>query len=146
TRRLSQAALYMELFGEEDIEFYKNPGYTPDEDEEYKFWVFFFLIDYFEKARVTVTEKNQKWLSPVPIWQDIVEVKIRSGDYRVKYFDFFVANDLKNNKHTLHRIVERIYPNNKCAPLIQWDDPNNKCAPLIQWDEVILPEEKTNDQ
>ena len=122
TRRLSQAALYMEIFGEEkDILFYKSPGYEPDEDEEYKFWMPFSTGDYLEKVCVTVTAENQKWLSPVPMVGDLMfpcEIQGQTGEFAamVKDPNFGYWHSRKR------KIIQRIYPNNQRAPLIAFDD------------------------
>ena len=130
TRRLSQAALAYELgFFIESFFGYRSQwrgGFWTEVDHN--------DVSTWRQWRITVTEENQKWLSPVPIMpNDVVEVMIRSGDVRVKYYDFFVKADLKNDKgHKLVSIVQRTYP-------------NGQCAPVIEWDEVILPKEKNND-
>lgn len=125
TRRLSQAALYMEIFGEKDILFYKNPGYTPDEDEEYKFWMPFFIGDYLEKARVTITEENQKWLSPVPIVGD-----------RYEYDD---CNNGRSITIVEEKWLHTAYYQNS-TKVLQRTYPNGQRAPVPEWDEVILPQ------
>lgn len=121
TRRLSQAALYVEIFGHEPRSLIEGePGYFKDYTGE---------IDFQADAwRVIVTEENQKWLSPVPIEGDMMFPCVIQGQDGI-----FGA--LVNNPSSLYwyrkerKVVLRMYP-------------NDQFAPLIKWDEVILPETK----
>ena len=148
TKRLSQISLYVELFGDEHViscliddkgavltkvfgnDPLKDKGFYPDAD----WWEVY-------------DEKNLKWLSPVPLFEDLVDVDRNfeiNPFYISRYFgDYFKEQridpiTLKEhlpfwlsaiNPETYKRIIERTYP-------------NNQRAPLIEWDEVILPEQK----
>jgi hypothetical protein len=79
--------------------------------------------------RVTVTKKNQKWLSPVPIVGDLVDVYKEYSVFTPMYFSKFEFELSENFSAVVKRIIERTYP-------------NGQRAPLIEWDEVILPETK----
>ena len=105
--------------------------------------------------RVTVTAENQKWLSPVPMVGDLLEFKdpdswSKSGDwdtYTIRRFfgkqiidrfiiacpsmvEFLMREPKYRSEHPcLRKIIERTYP-------------NNQRAPLIEWDEVIEPEKE----
>jgi len=113
TRRLSQAALYEESFCWKAIESFS--AYEGQWKKGFKTHV---GDDFISCWRVTVTKKNQKWLSPVPIVGDLVDV---SKEYLSENFSAVVK-----------RIIERTYP-------------NGQRAPLIEWDEVILPTGQTPD-
>lgn len=96
TRRLSQAALYAEIFGDSAIETAKP---------------------------VTVTEGNQKWLSPAPIEGDWVEysedVAYRVGkDYTGLLIDTCEGTESPEGKP----VILRNYPNGQRLPLIEWDE------------------------
>lgn len=147
---LSQAALFAEIFPHEvklvkELDFLNNElcRAYPYEDWERCVYSFPFFI-----ARITVTEENQKWLSPVPISGDIFagfregeteltlgQVECTYGDavdtkHGILYFKFqpkesdalyFVPNDIQKSF-----IKERTYP-------------NGQRFPLIEFDEVVLP-------
>lgn len=123
TRRLSQAALYVELFSPTSTEF--ASFFDPDDEVDQRYLVGFCSIA--DEWRVTVTEENQKWLSPVPIVGDMMFPCVIQGQDGI-----FGA--LVNNPSSLYwyrkerKVVLRMYP-------------NDQFAPLIKWDEVILPEE-----
>lgn len=101
TRRLSQAALYMEIiYGNRpwlcDLSIKNNESKWINVNEQLNCEQSLYttkqvLAAYFfnEGARVTVTEENQKWLSPVPMVTDI---------------------------------LKRLYPNGQRAPMIEWDE------------------------
>jgi hypothetical protein len=137
TRRRSQAALMEELFGEDDFSSYiPVPETYTDESETVaasfamKWRPFFY--SYADKWRVTVTKKNQKWLSPVPIVGDLVDVYKEYSVPTIIYFSKFEFELLENPSAVVKRIIERRYP-------------NGQRAPLIKWDEVILPTGQTPD-
>jgi hypothetical protein len=79
--------------------------------------------------RVTVTKKNQKWLSPVPMVGDLVDVYKEYSVFTPMYFSKFEFELSENFSAVVKRIIERTYP-------------NGQRAPLIEWDEVILPKTK----
>lgn len=110
TRRISQAALAEEL------------GFLSYDcfNLEYTTW------------RITVTKKNQKWLSPVPIVGDLVDVSKEYSVFTPMYFSKFEFELSENFSAVVKRIIERTYP-------------NGQRAPLIEWDEVILPTGQTPD-
>ena len=130
TRRLSQAALAYEFGFKLEVPV---AGFYPFE-EKYDEW------------RITVTEENQKWLSPVPMVGDLV-----SGDCRRKNEETLaigIVTEIKKERyhcqlhgeflgeHTLCQIKsggrffhlgkidveKRTYPNGQRAPLIEWDE------------------------
>ncbi len=114
TRRLSQVALYVENFGTEP--------YTGD------------YVFCGNSWRVTVTEDNQPWLSPLIMVGDYVHFNELNFGFlvdRVVDNEVFVANEpffcacIEDEP----KIISRFYP-------------NGQRAPLIEWDEVVLPETK----
>lgn len=58
TRRISQAALYVEIFGEENIK-----SFSSYEDRWHKGFKTHFGGDFVCMWRVTVTPENQAWVS-----------------------------------------------------------------------------------
>ena len=119
TRRLSQAALYDEIFCWKTIESCVPGGwakgfsiYGRDRD------------DYITQWRVTVTEENQKWLSPAFVLElnnarEIIDSKTTyTQEVKDAVYDAFFELGY-------HRVL-RTYP-------------NGQRAPLLEWDEVILP-------
>lgn len=93
TWRLSQAALYYEVFDAKNME-----SFSAYEGK----WIKGFKThipqserskrgdeDFVSKWRVTVTKKNQNWLSPMPMM--------------VGYY------------------IKQMYPDGQCAPMIEWD-------------------------
>jgi hypothetical protein len=136
TRRLSQAA----LAGEEEL-FDDFSSYIPvpetytDESETVaasfvmKWRPFFY--SYADKWRVTVTEDNQPWLSPVPMVGDYVH-------FNRLNFGFLVD-----------RVVDEVFVSNEPCFFAAIEDepeiitrlyPNGQRAPMIECDKVILPE------
>ena len=141
TRRLSQAALYKDIFEEDPDSLIEGeignfqPWVSESDD-----W----LADAWS---VTVTKENQKWLSPVPMVGDLLEFKdpdswLKSGDWdtygmaRVfgkqvinrftiacpSMVQFLIREPKYRSEHPcLRKIVERTYPNGQRAPLIEWD-------------------------
>ena len=124
TRRLSQAALYEESFCWKAIESFS--AYEGQWKKGFKTHV---GDDFISCWRVTVTKKNQKWLSPVPIVGDLVDVSKEYSVFTPMYFSKFEFELSENFSAVVKRIIERTYP-------------NGQRAPLIEWDEVILPETK----
>jgi hypothetical protein len=119
TRRLSQASLADEL------------DFCVETQFQVEFYPTFDIgFDNFDKAydtwRVTVTEDNQPWLSPVPIVGDLVDVDKRYSVPTTIYVSKYDVGLLDNPSAVVKRIIERTYP-------------NGQRAPLIEWDEVILP-------
>jgi hypothetical protein len=126
TRRISQASLADEL--DFCVETQVSTG---------EFYPTFDIgFDNFDRAydtwRVMVTKKNQKWLSPVPIVGDLVDVYKEYSVLTPIYFSKFEFELLENPSAVAKRIIERTYP-------------NRQRAPLIEWDEVILPIGQTPD-
>ncbi len=142
TKRLSQAALADEIgFCVEtqfsDGEFYPTFNtMCADLDIPHNTW------------RVTVTEDNQPWLSPVPIVGDLVQyhtseycsdkvtniVSIDLNDEDILWVKDDPSTDIDPeeddiNVYQITDILRRTYP-------------NGQRAPLLEWDEVILPETK----
>jgi len=124
TRRLSQAALYVELFPEVRTEF--ASFFDPDDEVDERHRVGFCLNA--DKWRVTVTKDNQKWLSPVPMVGDLVDVYKEYSVFTPIYFSKFEFELSENFSAVVKRIIERTYP-------------NGQRAPLIEWDEVIVPKD-----
>ena len=126
TRRLSQAALAYE-FGYCIETQASNGGFYPSFD---------FGFDAsgmpYDTWRVTVTEENQKWLSPVPIVGDYYTKQNAFWDYvlYVKYGDFDreIGEWCGGGIEAKEQIIKRLYP-------------NGQRAPLLEWDEVILPQQ-----
>lgn len=123
TERLSQAALYVELFRVEPYSLIKGEAgnYKPfvGEGDDW-------LADAWQ---VTVTEENQKWLSPMPMVGDLVDVDNRYSVPTTIYVSKYDVGLLNNPNAVVKRIIERTYP-------------NGQRAPMIEWDEVILPTEQ----
>ena len=136
THRISQAAFAYELgflietkstFDDVWVkEFYRiilNPRINPNEQDGD------IVCKEAEEWRVTITEENQQWLSPVPMVGDWVEtfdgmiqVLESAGDevgFERKGILYFWENE---------PIVLRTYL-------------NGQRAPLLEWDEVILPQQ-----
>jgi hypothetical protein len=140
TSRYSQVTLYMELIGNNgSVARYADRNVFGCEDNyrdpSNKNWSNYDLMtDYSndELWRVTVTKKNQKWLSPVPIVGDLVDVYKEYSVPTIIYFSKFEFELLENPSAVVKRIIERRYP-------------NGQRAPLIKWDEVILPTGQTPD-
>jgi hypothetical protein len=146
TRRRSQAALMEELFGEDDFSSYiPVPETYTDESETVaasfamKWRPFFY--SYADKWRVTVTEDNQLWLSPLIMVGDYVHFKKAKFGFEVSRIidDEVFQSDVCQPRGIWYasiedepKIISRIYP-------------NGLRAPLIEWDEVILPTDQTPD-
>lgn len=150
TRRKSQAALYLEIFEEYPVALIEGEphnfityekAYTWDHITNklavnHHYW-------FSDAWKVIVTEENQKWLSPVPMVGDLFEfkdqdswLKSKNGDKHVIYryiidspsmVEFLMREErLPTYLPNIETIVERKYP-------------NNQRAPMLEWDEVILP-------
>lgn len=126
TRRLSQAALYVEFFKKDlDPLIEGEKGnfkiFTPDRFNH--FWI-------ADAWRVTVTKENQKWLSPVPIVGDYYTKQNAFWDYILykNHGDFHrkIGEWCGGGIEAKEQIIKRLYP-------------NGQRAPLIEFDEVILP-------
>ena len=127
TKRLSQAALYVENFG------IKPYSLIEGEPGNYKAFISKGNDWLADAWRVTVTEDNQLWLSPVPIVGDYYTKQNASWDYilyqKFGDFDREIGEWCSGGIEAKEQIVKRLYP-------------NGQRAPLIEWDEVILPETK----
>jgi hypothetical protein len=140
TSRYSQVTLYMELIGNNgSVARYADRNVFGCEDNyrdpSNKNWSNYDLMtDYSndELWRVTVTEDNQPWLSPVPMVGDLVDVDKRYSVPTTIYVSKYDVGLLDNPSAVVKRIIERTYP-------------NGQSAPLIEWDEVILPTGQTPD-
>ena len=137
TRRLSQAALYIDIIYGGcpwlcDLKIKNNEGKWIDVNEqlncdESAYTIMQVLSKYFfnDGARVTVTEENQKWLSPAFVLElnnarEIIDSKTTyTQEVKDAVYDAFFELGY-------HRVI-RTYP-------------NGQRAPLIEWNEVILPE------
>jgi hypothetical protein len=139
TRRLSLAALYVELFGEENIGTVVLSGlanYGPS-TKGHHVWEpgFYPNCDGTVCCRVTVTPENQAFLSPVPMVGDYIHFK-RLG------FGFWVGHITSCGE-----VFQGTQPNVRYAsiddqPVIEKRTyPNGQRAPLIEWDSVQLPRE-----
>ena len=139
TRRLSQAALYVELFPNFRTKF--ASFFDPDDEVEVTLDVGFYLNA--DEWRVMVTKENQKWLSPVPMVGDKIQYhQDPHGSMYVSNIVSFINDDILDLKadpstdaetyeteisiYQVHDILKRTYP-------------NGQRAPLIAFDEVILP-------
>ena len=126
TRRISQASLADEL--DFCVETQVSTG---------EFYPTFDIgFDNFDRVydtwRITVTKKNQKWLSPVPMVGDLVDVDKRYSVPTTIYVSKYDVGLLDNPSAVVKRIIERTYP-------------NGQRAPMIEWDKVILPIGQTPD-
>ena len=122
TRRMSQAALAHELGFLIETQA-SNGGFYPNFD--FGFDASGMLYDTW---RVTVTEGNQKWLSPAPMVGDLVDVDKRYSVPTTIYVSKYDVGLLDNPSAVVKRIIERTYT-------------NGQRAPLIEWNEVILPQQ-----
>lgn len=126
TQRLSQAALYQEIFNVEP------DSLIVGEEGNYKAFVSEGDDWLADAWCVTVTQKNQKWLSPVPIVGDYYTKQNAFWDYvlYVKYGDFDreIGEWCGGGIEAKEQIIKRLYP-------------NGQRAPLLEWDEVILPQQ-----
>ena len=119
TRRMSQAALAHELGFLIETQA-SNGGFYPNFD--FGFDASGMLYDTW---RVTVTEGNQKWLSPAFVLElnklrEIIDSKTTyTQEVKDAVYDAFFEMGY-------HRVL-RTYP-------------NGQRAPLIEWNEMILPE------
>lgn len=122
TRRLSQAALAHELGCSIETQsasgkFYPGFDFGINDNFNIPFSI------QFDTWRVTVTEENQKWLSPVPMvgdwvetFDNMIQILEGSGDdvgFERKGIIYFWENE---------PIVLRTYPNGQRAPMIEWDE------------------------
>ncbi len=127
TERLSQAALYVELFRVEPYSLIKGEAgnYKPfvGEGDDW-------LADAWQ---VTVTEENQKWLSPVPMvgdyytrqnafWDYILYVHMGDGNREIGKW-------CGGSSEAKEQIINRLYPNGQRAPMIEWDEVITKDKP-----------------
>ena len=116
TRRLSQAALYYEIFRGINIE-----SFSSYEDRWGTRFVTHIGDDYVCKWRVTVTKENQKWLSPVPMVGDLMfpcETQWQKGEFAA-----MVEDPNFGYWHSAKRaIIQRSYPNGQRAPMLEWDE------------------------
>lgn len=133
TRRLSQAALCAELFGCESVQT-SVPWYAL-KNKKVEQWRNYFTTEFCGSKcliswRVTVTEENQAWLSPVPIVGDLVDVDQRYSVPTTIYISKYDVGLLGSPTATVKRTIERTYP-------------NGQRAPMIEWNTVILPAEGT---
>jgi len=113
TKRLSQAYLA------DEIGFFIE---TQISDKEFCQDFMLLLCGFdIDTWRVTVTKKNQKWLSPVPIVGDLVDVDKRYSVPTTIYVSKYDVGLLDNPSAVVKRIIERTYPNGQRAPMIEWD-------------------------
>ncbi len=127
TNRLSQAALADELGFCVETQFSTGEFYPifntmcADLDIPHNTW------------RVTVTEDNQPWLSPLIMVGDYVHFNRLNFGFLVDRVvnEVFVSDEPSffASIEDESKIISRLYP-------------NGQRAPLIEWDEVILPETK----
>jgi hypothetical protein len=149
TRRLSQAALYNEIFGEYDLS-----SYTPIPEtytDESKSMAASFIMgwmpcfySYADEWRVTVTEENQKWLSPVPMVGDKIQYhQDPHGSVYVSNIVSFINDeilDLKADPSTDAETYETEISIYQVHDILKRTYPNGQRAPLIEFHEVLLPE------
>ena len=155
TRRLSQAALYIDIIYRGcpwlcDLKIKNNEGKWINVNEQLNcdesvYTIVQVLSKYFfnDGACVTVTAENQKWLSPVPMVGDKIQYhQDPHGSMYVSNIVSFINDDILDLKadpstdaetyetelsiYQVHDILKRTYP-------------NGQRAPLIEFDEVILP-------
>jgi len=131
TRRLSQAALYMEVFGEDDFSSYIPVPETYDGSGNWTCkpaaatFVMKWIPSFYSHAdawRVMVTAENQKWLSPVPMVGDLVDVDRIYSIPTTIYVSKYDVGLFGNPKAVVERIIERTYPNGQRAPMLEWDE------------------------
>lgn len=119
TRRLSQIDLYEELIDLNEIYSFLNEKWIKGFYREATKW------------RVTVTEENQKWLSPMPIVGDWIE----TFDGMIQVLESS-GNDVGFERKGILYFYED-------EPIVLRTYPNGQRAPMLEWDEVILPAEGT---
>ena len=140
TRRLSQVALYVELFPDSSTEF--ASFFDPDDEVDERHLVGFCLSA--DEWRVMVTAENQKWLSPVPmvgdfVWSEnmgmgfeigaIADNVVFKSAHKSPFADTESGHSVSNFYCSIEdnpQTISRIYP-------------NGQRAPLIEFDEVLLP-------
>lgn len=138
TRRLSQAALAYELGFWVETEKPHGEFYYP-----YKLTSAFY---YADKWRVTVTKKNQTWLSPVPLVGDLVWVENMGMAFEI---GAIAGNQVFKSAHESPFAdpesgyqVSNFYCSVEDRPkIITRLYPNDQRAPMLEWDEVILPQQ-----
>jgi hypothetical protein len=133
TKRLSQAALFVDVFPESSTEF--ASFFDPDDEVGVRHLVGFCLSA--DEWRITVTEDNQPWLSPLILVGDYVHFKKPNFGFEVNRIiaDEVFESDEPFWYATIEdepKIISRFYP-------------NGQRASLIEWDEVILPTGQTPD-
>ncbi len=104
-----------------------------------------------DTRRVTVTKKNQKWLSPVPMVGDKIQyhtspycsdkvtniVSIDPNDEDIFWVKDDPSTDIDPEEHDIN-----VY---QITDILRRTYPNGQRAPLIEFDEVILPIGQTPD-
>ena len=139
TRRLSQAALYVELFPNFRTQF--ASFFDPDDEVDERHLVGFCLSA--DEWRVMVTAENQKWLSPVPMVGDKIQYhQDPHGSMFVSNIVSFINDDildLKADPSTDAETYETEISICQVYDILKRTYPNGKRAPLIEFDEVILP-------
>ncbi len=131
TRRLSQAALYYEIFGEYDLS-----SYTDESKSVAASFIMEWMPCFYYHAEfwcVWVTAENQKWLSPVPmvgdiLWRtDIIPAGCTDNEDGPPREKKFPVTFSRWGASAGDKVILRTYL-------------NGQRAPLIEWDEVLLPE------
>ena len=118
TFRKSQAALYKEIFGKKLTPLMRVHSKKHNATEWLVIDSSFSDPSWADAWRVTVTEEEQKPLSPVPIDGDLVSRDAHGNKYLIW--------QKHNQPEGTEMIEKRTYP-------------NGQREPLIVWDEVILP-------
>ncbi len=141
THRLSQAALFVDVFPESSTEF--ASFFDPDDEVGVRHLVGFCLSA--DEWRVMVTEDNQELLSPVPMVGDKIQyhtspycsdkvtniVSIDPNDEDILWVKDDPSTDIDPEEHDIN-----VY---QITDILRRTYPNGQRAPLIEWDEVILP-------
>jgi hypothetical protein len=139
TRRLSQAALYHEIFCWKNIE-----SFSAYENRWGTKFVTHVGNDYISAWRVTVTAENQKWLSPVPMVGDKIQYhQDPNGSVYVSNIVSFINDeilDLKADPSTDAETYETEISIYQVHDILKRTYPNGQRAPLIEFHEVLLPE------
>ena len=148
TWRLSQAALYYEIFDAKNME-----SFSAYEGK----WIKGFKThipqserskrgdeDFVSKWRVTVTKENQKWLRPVPMVGDLVWVENMGMAFEIgaiadnQVFKSAHKNPFADDESSY--FVSSFYCSVEDNPkILSRTYPDGQRAPMIEWDTVILP-------
>ena len=151
TRRRSQAALYLEIFEEYPVALIEGEPHNFITYEKAYTWNHItnkLAVNphyWFSDAwKVIVTEENQKWLSPIPIFSTFKHYENKSADLvifhgetnHVPYPQFWKEHNIYDGTQTVEK---RTYPNGQRLPILEWDET------ILPTNKVILLKENSHD-